>query len=197
MTGSGRLTDRRALLRAAAGLTVAAAAVAGCGFQLRSPPELQLKRIQLKGFDRYSPLADELRRQLRLSPGVTLVEATSQPDAVLEAVVDLSDQVAAASTAAGQVRELTLRARFVFRVRNPAGDELIRLTELAQSRELSYAETNALAKENEAQFLVRGMHADIAAQVLRRLAALGPTAPVSALSSAPAPAASAASAVGR
>jgi LPS-assembly lipoprotein len=187
MTGARELSDRRALLRAAAGVALAAAAVTGCGFQLRRPPELQLKRIQLTGFDRYSPLADELRRQLRLSPGVTLVEAASQADAVLEAVVDTSDQIAAASTAAGQVRELTLRARFIFRVRNPAGAELIGPTELAQSRELSYAETNALAKENEAQFLVRGMHTDIAAQVLRRLAALGPTSPVSS----PAPSASA------
>lgn len=175
MTGPRDLSDRRALLRAVAGVVVAGLGASGCGFQLRRPPELQLRRIQLTGFDRYSPLADELRRQLRLSPGATLVEAASQADAVLEAVVDSSEQVAAASTSAGQVRELTLRARLVFRVRNPAGDELIGLTELAQSRELSYAETSALAKEHEAQFLVRGMHADIAAQVMRRLAALGPT----------------------
>jgi LPS-assembly lipoprotein len=180
-----RLLARAGAVAALALLAAVSSVLPGCGFELRRPPELQLKRIQLAGFDRYSPLADELRRQLRQSPGVQLVESASQADAVLEAIADTSTQVVAASTAAGQVRELTLRATLKFRVRSASGNELIGPTDLSQSREMSYAENDALAKEHEAQMLLRNMHGDIANQVLRRLAALAPAAEPGPAASAP------------
>jgi len=148
--------------------------LAGCGFQLRRPPELTLKRVFLTGFGRDSALADELRRQLRMSPGATLAATPAESDLVLESVLDQSVPVVATITAAGQVRELTLRSSFTFRVRRADGVELIGPTALVQSREMSYAENDALAKEHEQGFLVRTMHQDIARQVLRRLAALTP-----------------------
>jgi LPS-assembly lipoprotein len=168
------VTDRPPRRRALVGAALAAAALAGCGFQLRRPPELQLRRVALTGFDAYSPMGDELRRQLRASPGAVVAEAPAGADLVLEALEDAREQVVAASTAAGQVRELTLRARLRFRVRTPAGRELIAPTELMLTRDMSYSETTALAKEQEAALLMRSMHVDLAAQVLRRLAALGP-----------------------
>jgi LPS-assembly lipoprotein len=151
-----------------------ASTLAGCGFQLRRPPELQLKRVFLTGFDRFSPMGDELRRQLRASPGVVLTETLAEADLALDALEDAREQVVAASTAAGQVRELTLRARLRFKVRTPAGRERIAPTELTLTRDVSYSETSALAKEQEIALLFRSMHTDLAAQVLRRLAALGP-----------------------
>jgi len=41
-----------------------------------------------------------------------------------------------------------------------------------QQRDLTYNETNALAKEGEAELLFRDMQNDIAQQTLRRLAAV-------------------------
>ena len=154
--------------------SLVAAGLAGCGFQLRRPPELQLKRVFLAGFDAYSPMGDELRRQLRASPGVVLTETTASADVVLDVLEDAREQVVAASTAAGQVRELTLRARLRFKARTPAGRELIPPAELTLTRDVSYSETTALAKEQEIALLFRSMHTDLAAQVLRRLAALTP-----------------------
>jgi len=77
-----------------------------------------------------------------------------------------------ASTAAAQVRELQLRLKFNFRVRTPGGRELIPRAELLVSRDLSYSETLALAKEHEENELYREMQSDVVAQVLRRLASL-------------------------
>jgi LPS-assembly lipoprotein len=77
-----------------------------------------------------------------------------------------------ASTAAGQVRELQLRARLNFRLRTPQGRELIPATEILLSRDISYSETAALAKEQEEDFLFRAMQGDIVDQVLRRLASV-------------------------
>jgi LPS-assembly lipoprotein len=70
------------------------------------------------------------------------------------------------------VLELTLRARFRFRVRAMAGKELIPETELVLSRDMSYSETLALAKEAEKNLIHRTLQSDIAHQVLRRLAVL-------------------------
>lgn len=161
-----------AMPRRSALSVLVALALGGCGFQLRRPAELQLKRVCLLGFDRYSGLADELRRQLRASPGVVLVDSPAEADVVLQSQADVQEQVAAASSAAGRVTEVTLRTRFTFTVTRTDGRPGVASTTLAQSRDMSYAENNALAKEQEAQLMFRAMHRDIASQVLRRLAAL-------------------------
>ena len=190
MIGGPRVTRRSVLCAAGAGCL--SALLPGCGFQLRRPPELRLKSLHLAGFGPLSPMADELRRQLRASPQVQVVEAASQAEVVLYALQDAREQVVAASTATGQVRELTLRARLRFRATNGSGKEVIPETELVLSRDMSYSESAAMAKDQEADLLFRAMQADIATQVLRRLAALGsaPAAPAAATPSAPAAASS-------
>ena len=77
-----------------------------------------------------------------------------------------------AATAAGQVTEFQLRARFRFRLRSVAGKVLIAPTEILQSRDMSYTESAALAKEQEEATLYRSMQSDIVSQVLRRLASV-------------------------
>jgi LPS-assembly lipoprotein len=162
---------RRSLL---ATVTLASVLTA-CGFELRRAPELRFSSIALQGFAPRSPLAEELRRLLQTSPTTRIVEAAPQAQVVLEALADTRQKSVAASTSFGQVRELQLRSRLRFRLRTPAGQELIPVTEIALSRDMSYSETSALAKEQEEAFLFRAMEADIAQQVLRRLAAVRTT----------------------
>ena len=153
-------------------LLAGAAALAGCGFQLRQAPVLQFRRIALTGFAPRSPLADELRRNLAAVAAV--VPSATGADVVLNALDDRRERVVVASTAAGQVRELQLRVRFKFNVANAAGRELLPADELLLSRDMSYNETNALAKEQEEAELYRVMQSDIVAQVMRRLSAAKP-----------------------
>jgi LPS-assembly lipoprotein len=148
------------------------AVLSGCGFQLRRAPELRFKTLQLSGFKQHSPLAQELRRSISASTTTQLVEAASQAEVVLEALADVRDKGVVASTSTGQVRELQLRSRFNFRLRTPGGKELIAPTEIALSREMTYNERDALAKELEEEALYSAMQRDIATQVLRRLAAV-------------------------
>jgi LPS-assembly lipoprotein len=145
---------------------------AGCGFELRRAPELRFKTLQLAGFKLHSPLAAELRRSLAASTTTKVVEAASQAEVVLESLADTRDKGVVASTASGQVREVQLRSRFNFRLRTPGGKELIPSTEIALSRDMTYNERDALAKELEEEALYRAMQSDIASQVLRRLAAV-------------------------
>ncbi|HEX6361858.1 MAG TPA: LPS assembly lipoprotein LptE [Albitalea sp.] len=161
------MAGRRRLLAA-----LAATALAGCGFQLRRMPELRFSTIALTGFAPRSPLAEELRQQINATPTTQVVEATTQAQVVLEALVDARERSVVASTAAGQVREIQLRSRLQFRLRTAAGRELIPPTELVLSRDISYSESLALAKEQEEALLFRTMQGDIVAQVMRRLAAV-------------------------
>lgn len=158
--------QRRALLAAGAGL-------AGCGFELRRAAALPLRTIALVGFASESPLrrtlADELQRA-----GVALADDPARAQAVLDALTDAREKTVAASTAFGQVREVTLRVRLRFRVATPAGRLLLAPSELLLTRDMSYSETAALAKQQEELLLYRAMEDDIVAQVLRRLASVMP-----------------------
>ena len=153
-------------------LTVAAGALGGCGFALRRAPELPFARLALLGLRADSPLVRELRRQLAGSASTRVVDAPQQADAVLELHNDRREKVVAASTAAGQVRELQLRVRLEFSLRKPDGDLLIPRTELLLKRDMKYNERDALAKEQEEELLYRAMQTDIVSQVMRRLAAV-------------------------
>ena len=146
--------------------------LAGCGFELRRAPELKFRTIQLANFNRRSPLADELRLQINASTTTLGVEGIAQAQVVLEAIEDAREKVVVASGAVGQVTEFQLRERFRFRLRSAGGRELIPETEILQSRDLSYTESAALAKEQEENFLYRAMQSDIVAQVMRRLASV-------------------------
>jgi LPS-assembly lipoprotein len=145
-----------------------AAALAGCGFQLRGTTALPFQRIALLGFAAGSPLGAELKAALAQQAQV--VDAAAQAQLVLRATRDLRERSVVATTAAGQVREVQLRVRLEFRVDTPGGRELVPATELLRSRDMSYSETFALAKEQEEAQLYRSIQADIVAQVMRRLA---------------------------
>jgi LPS-assembly lipoprotein len=145
--------------------------LAGCGFELRRAPALRFSTIALIGFKPASPLAEELKRSIATSETTRVVEAAQQAQVVLQALADARERSVVASTATGQVREITLRTRFNFRLHTPAGKELIAPTEIVLSRDMSYNESAALAKEQEEALLFRGMQSDIVAQVMRRLAA--------------------------
>ena len=153
-------------------LLCAAALLAGCGFELRRAPELRFRTVQLAGFSPGSPLADELKRGIAASTTTRVVDSAAQAQVILEALADAREKSVVASTAAGQVREVQLRTRLSFRLRTAAGKELIAPTEIVLSRDMSYAESAALAKEYEEALLFRAMQSDIVAQVLRRLAAV-------------------------
>ena len=158
--------ERRSLLLAGV------AVLGGCGFELRRAPELRFRSIQLTGFPPRSPLADELRTSINSSKTTLAVETAAQAQVVFEAITDARERSVVAITAAGQVRELQLRARLNFRLRTPSGKELIPATEILLSRDMSYSESAALAKEQEEAQLFRAMQSDIVAQVMRRLAAV-------------------------
>ena len=167
-----RITDmqRRALLTFAP-----AALLAGCGFRLRGAPEFAFNTLYIAA-PVGSQLARELQRTLEGAGGTLRVlrDAAAMPTAemVLDLLSEQHERAIVGLTPSGQVRELQLRLRVRFRLRTPQGDERIPETELLQTRDISYSETIALAKEAEEGLLYRNMQTDIVQQLLRRLAAV-------------------------
>jgi LPS-assembly lipoprotein len=165
-------SSRRQLLRSFTALAAAgagAALVSACGFELRRALVLPFQRAALAGFDRQSPLATALRHSLAQS-AVEVVESLAQAQVVLQAITDKRDRSVVASTAAGQVREMQIKLNFEFRLATPGGRELIPATALLLSRDMSYSESFALAKEQEEAQLFQAMQSDIVGQVMQRLA---------------------------
>jgi LPS-assembly lipoprotein len=161
-----KLAVRRRLLVSGLGSLAAA-----CGFAPRQSQPLPMRSLALVGFPANSALRPTLQRELERA-GVELRANPAQADAVLDALTDQRERAVAASTAAGQVREVTLRVRLRFRVATPAGRLLLAPSDLLLTRDMSYNETAALAKEQEELMLFRAMEDDIVAQVLRRLASV-------------------------
>jgi LPS-assembly lipoprotein len=149
-----------------------AATLVGCGFELKRPPALSFKTIQLSGFAPRSPLAVELKTSIDATPTTRVVEAAKDAEVVLQALGETREKVVVAQTAANQIREFELRYRFSFRVRTVAGKDLIPESEIVLKRSLTYSETIALAKEQEEAFLYKTMQSDIVSQVSRRLASV-------------------------
>jgi LPS-assembly lipoprotein len=150
----------------------AAATLAGCGFELRRPPELSFQTIQLTGFAPRSPLATELKQNIDATPATRVVDAAKDAQVVLQALGEVREKVVVAQTSSNQIREFELRYRFSFRVRTAGGKDLVPESEIVQKRSLTYSETIALAKEQEEAYLYKTMQTDIVAQVLRRLASV-------------------------
>ena len=165
-------TDRRTWLMSVASLAVVP--LTGCGFQLRGAQELRFRTVQLTGFKPHSPLEKELRRAINASKTTLVVDSGGEAQVILEAVSDRRERNVVATTSAGQVRQISLRVRFTFKLRTPSDRELIGPTELLLGRDISYNESEALAKEQEEALLYREMQTDIVSQIMRRLAAVPP-----------------------
>ena len=153
------------------------ALLTACGFRLRGVPEFAFRSLYIAA-PAGSALARELQRTLEGSgsPLKVLRDPAALPTA--EAIMDLlqeqQERVVVGLNASGQVRELQLRLRIKFRLRTPAGAELIPETELLQQRDISYNETIALAKEAEEALLYRNMRTDLVQQLMRRLSLTRP-----------------------
>ena len=151
--------------------------VSACGFRLRGVPEFQFRSIYLDA-SAGSAFARELQRNLATAgEKLTVLRAPSRPDqaqVVWKLLGESRQRVIISKNAAGQVRDLLLRYRMTFSVIGSDGVEWIPPTELEQQRDLSYDETLALAKDQEAEVLYQTMQSDLVQQVMRRLGSARP-----------------------
>ena len=169
MSRTSTASSRRTFL--AAGTALGALGLAGCGFKLRQAPDFAFQSIAMPTNTAY---LSQLHRAIGITGKLTVLPMTEvqQAQTVFDVLSETRDRLVLSTNSAGQVREMQLYLRVRFRLRTPAGKELIPPSEVVQSRDITYNETAALAKESEEQLLYRDMTNDIVQQTLRRLAAV-------------------------
>ncbi len=159
-------------------VVLAAAVLAGCGFQLRGTNgqyNLPFQSIWLS-FPETSPLGTELKRNLRAAETVRIESDASRAQALFDVLAESRGKTILSLNSLGRVREYTLSYTLVFRVRDANNRELLAPTELTLRRNIAFDESQVLAKESEEALLYRDMQADLVQQILRRLAAIKPVA---------------------
>jgi len=168
---------RRTALRRVAGvgaMLALSSALAGCGFAMRQAPKFGFTTVYVTQ-NVTSPVSKALQRELAAS-GIQVAAvppvAGQAGAVVLGVVTDQRERAVVGQTTSGQVRELELRYRFRFSLSTPAGKWLIADNEMLLERDISFSETDALAKAAEEQLMFKDMEGDVVQQVMRRLASV-------------------------
>jgi LPS-assembly lipoprotein len=148
---------------------VALIALAGCGFRLRGTADVPFQTLYIP--NALTGIALDLKRNIEAGTDAKVVENPKDAQAVLQFTQEVRDREILSLTAAGRVREYRLRYRVGFRVHDGKGNEFVPQSNLELTREVSFNDSQVLAKESEEQLLFRDMQSDMVQQILRRLAA--------------------------
>jgi LPS-assembly lipoprotein len=152
-----------------------AAMLSACGFQLRGSganSQIPFKTMYLNA-STASPVGNELRRYLEAG-GTAVVSDSKEAEAILDVLSEAREKKILSRNSQGRVREYKLYYRLGMRVRDSKNAELLAPTTITIMRDISFNESQVLAKEAEEAMLYRDMQSDLVQQILRRLAAIKP-----------------------
>ena len=153
-------------------LALLATLAAGCGFHLQGAATLpeRLRVGYLDAPDRYSDLHDALAEAWTASGG-RLVPTAGEAAAVLRVRRDESGERVLSISASNTPREYEVYYTVEYSV-SVSGKEVLPPQVLTLTRSYSYDETAVLAKEHEERQIREAMARELAALMMRRLAAL-------------------------
>jgi LPS-assembly lipoprotein len=143
-------------------------ALAGCGFHLRGAADLPFASVYVPSAT--SGIGLDLARNIRAGTNVKLVDDAKQADAIVELTGETRGKEILSLTGTGRVREFRLRYRVGFRVHDGKGNEFVPQSTLELTRDVTFNDSQVLAKESEEQLLYRDMQSDMVQQIMRRLA---------------------------
>jgi LPS-assembly lipoprotein len=145
--------------------------LSACGFQLRGPAVIPFDTIRVEA-EGHSEIGQELERAIRASKKTEIVAPPKIADAVLKITGEGQEKYILALSSGGRVREFELRYRVFYRLTNAAGVDLTPAGDILLRRDMSYDDTQVLAKEAEEALLFKDMKSDAVRQIMRRLSAI-------------------------
>ena len=151
-------------------LTAGLLLLSACGFQLRGRTTLPFSTLYVQA-PALSPFALQLKRAVQSGSSTRIIERADQAEAVLQILQELQEKEILSLGAGGRVREFQLRYRVAFRVHDGKGGEFVPVSTVQLTREVSFNDTDVLAKETEEALLFRDMQFDMVQLIMRRLAA--------------------------
>ncbi|KQQ47546.1 hypothetical protein ASF61_02635 [Duganella sp. Leaf126] len=172
LVGRSRAAGLALLLAAAM-----ASSLSACGFHLRGDGghyTLPFPTMYI-GLPDSSPLAIDLKRNIRVNGSTTVVNSAKDADGVVEVLTNpetTRTKTILSLNSNGRVRQYLLQYTIVFRVLDRQGNELLGPTRISLSRPIDFNETQLLAKEQEEALLYKDMQTDLVQQMMRRLAAV-------------------------
>lgn len=152
------------------------AVIAGCGFQLRGAYSFPYESIYISGAD-YSLIVASMKRAIRSSGSTRLAEKAEDAQAIFLPTVEAKEPIILSLSGSGRVREKRLRYRYGYRIVDGKGRDLVLPGMVELTRDLTYADSDVLAKAQEEDLLWRDMENDLVQQLMRRLAAAKPVPP--------------------
>jgi len=152
--------------------------LSGCGFQLRGAYSLPYESIYLATGD--SVIGAGLKRQIRASGGTRIEENATDVQVTFLPTGEYRDTVILSLSSAGRVREKRLRYRYVYRIVDGKGRDLVPQGYVELTRDISYSDSATLAKTQEEELLWRDMENDLVQQLMRRLVTAKPRPPAEA-----------------
>jgi LPS-assembly lipoprotein len=166
--------------RAAGMALLLTATLSACGFHLRGDGghyTLPFPTMYI-GLPESSPLAIDLKRNIRVNGSTTVVNSAKDADGVVEVLSNpeaTKTKTILSLNSNGRVRQYLLQYTIVFRVLDRQGAELLGPTTISLSRPIDFNETQLLAKEQEEALLYKDMQTDLVQQMMRRMAAVKTT----------------------
>jgi LPS-assembly lipoprotein len=148
--------------------------LAACGFQLRGTADVPFQTIFVPAVA--GGIGLELKRNIQAGTRAKVVDEAKQAEAILDILQETREKEILSLTGTGRVREFQLRYRVGFRVHDGKGRDFVPSNVVTLVRDITFNDTDVLAKESEEQLLYRDMQSDMVQQILRRLAAAKPAA---------------------
>ena len=143
--------------------------LAACGFRLRGTANVPFETLYLPGAT--GGIALDLKRNIQIGTNAKVVDDPAKAEAVLQFTEEARQKEVLSLTGTGKVREFQLRYRVGFRVHDGKGGDYVPQSTIQLTRDVTFNDTEILAKEQEEQILFRDMQTDMVQQILRRLAA--------------------------
>jgi len=153
--------------------------LSACGFHLRGSDNsynLPFNKLYI-GLPDSSPLAIDLKRNIRPIGSTEIVDKEADADGVLEVLSNpensRSKQISALNSN-GRVSQYLLVYSITFQVHDQKGNILLKPVTIALTRTLDFDDSLLLAKQSEEDLLYRDMQRDLVSQILRRMATIKP-----------------------
>ncbi len=157
---------------------ILAAALAGCGFHLRGAGSSKLPyQTMYISLPETAEVNIWLQRYIRSSGSTRVVDDAESADAIFQQLTNSRQKSILSVNALGRVREYRLQLSYTFRVVNRQGQVLVAPNEVTLTRDVTYDDSNILAKNQEEDLLWRDMTNDLVNQIMRRLSIIKPKNP--------------------
>jgi LPS-assembly lipoprotein len=143
--------------------------LAGCGFQLRGTADVPFASVYVPNAT--TGVALDLKRNIQAGTHAKVVSDPKQAEAIFAFSEETKMKEILSLTGTGRVSEYRLLYRVGFRVHDGKGRDYVPQQTVQISREVSFNDSEVLAKESEEQLLYRDMQSDMVQQIMRRLAA--------------------------